>query len=225
MSTADLDDAARSAPRTPRRASADRFIPSSISRDRLVLSRHPDRLTRREKLARTLSSGPDPFGANVPRTPIRHRAGSSPASFGRGTSTVNGRRTSLNAPPSRRLSQGAVWGIGGATAVIGDSVAGVPDGRGRLLASGTNASLYSSNFLRRRDSNGELDVHERRLAIALELDTASRVLSYNGPAISPDSGYGSSTPSPPQIGAAARAWRDGQWNLHEALSSEIQEAF
>jgi hypothetical protein len=88
----------------------------------------------------------------------------------------------------------------------------VPDGRGRLLASGTNASLFSSNFLRRRDSNGELDIHERRLAMALEIDTASRVLSYADSPTSSDSGYHSAATTTPTTPAAlARLWRDGQW--------------
>jgi hypothetical protein len=154
----------------------------------------------------------------VPRTPVRHRAGSSPASIGRGSSTTTTRRSSLTAPGRRRMSQGAVWGIGGGSAATGNSVAGIPDGRGRLLASGTNASLFSSNFLTHQDSNSELDVHERRLAVALELDTASRVLNYQG---SPDSGYGSASPVRTSTPATPieRAWRDGQWEQHAPTTS------
>jgi hypothetical protein len=177
----------------------------------LVLGRHPERLTPREKLSRTLSSGPDPFGSAVPWTPVRRRAGSSPPSHGRG-STLNGIRRSLSTSPSdRRLTQGAVWGIGGGTAAIGESVAGVPNGRGGLLASGTNAPLYSSNFLTRRDSTAELDTHERRIAMALELDTASRVLRYSTPPLTPDSGYASSPERTQPVTPLQRIWRDNQW--------------
>lgn len=219
MSTAP-SDGSPSTPRTPRRISGggrDRFIPSTASKDGLLLNKHPDRLSPREKLARTQSYGPDPFSSHVPRTPVRHRAGSSPASIGRGLSTTTTRRSSLTSP-GRRMSQGAVWGIGGASASAGDSVAGIPDGRGRLLASGTNASLFSSNFLSHRDSNNELDVHERRLAVALELDTASRVLGYQG---SPDSGYGSASPTRTSAPTTPleRAWRDGQWAQHTPTTS------
>ena len=212
-----------SPPRTPRRASAvgDRFIPSSTSRDRLVLNRHPHRLTPREKLTRTLSAGPDPFTTQIPRTPVRHRAGSSPASIGRGTRSNSSPQSSTSPLSIHRLSQSGVWGIGGGSAAVGDSVAGVPNGRGRLLASGTNASLFSSNFLSRRNSNSELDNHERRLAIALELDTASRIFTYAQPSSPADSGYGSASPTrtPGQSATAPRSWRDGQWDKHRMITS------
>jgi hypothetical protein len=210
MSSAPTDNISRSTPRTRRRGSADRFIPSSTSRDSLVLGRHPERLTPREKFRRTLSAGPDPFNTNAPRTPIRHRAGSSPPRIGRGIGTRSVRHSSLTSPNGRRMSQGAVWGIGGGAAAQGDSVAGVPDGRGRILASGTNAPLFSSDFLSRRDASAEADGHERRLAMALGLDTASRVFTYSSPPNSPDPGYGSAneSPSPPGL---RRVWRDNQW--------------
>lgn len=227
MSTATLDHVSRSPPKTPRRASfgADRFIPSSLSRNSLILGRHPDRLTPREKLTRTQSAGPDAFTAHVPRTPVRHRAGSSPASFGRGSGSPSSqlRRTSLGSPSSRRQSHTSVWDIGGGAHSVGDSVAGVPNGRGALLASGTNAHLFSSEFLRRRDTNGELDVHERRLAVALGLDTASRVFTYsNTPPLTPDAGFGTPVtpfPATPGAGTSPRKWRDGQWDRDQFLTS------
>ena len=223
MSTSPSESASRTSPRTPRRVSGDRFIPSSTSRDHVVLNRHPNRLTPREKLTRTLSAGPDPFSVHVPRTPIRHRAGSSPASIGRALGSNVSRSTSISPPSVRRLSHGGVWAIGGGSAAIGDSVAGIPDGRGRLLASGTNASLFSSNFLSRRDSNSELDVHERRLAMALELDTASRVFTYAYPASPADSGYDSSQSpfGPATPTSAPRTWRDGQWDKQKLMTSWI----
>jgi len=212
-------------PRTPRRNSADRFIPSSTNRESLVLGRHPDRLTRPEKLARTLSAGPDPFSPNVPRTPVARRVGSSPPTAGGSSSRTspptNLRRSSLTSPGPRRSSRGSVWEIGGAP-VLGDSVAGVSNGRGGLLASGTNAPLYSSNFLSRRDSAAELDVHERRIAMALELDTASRVFQYSstpGTPTTPDSGYGSSPERRTPMSLMQRVWKDSQWEKPGAATS------
>jgi hypothetical protein len=229
MSSAAIDNVSFHTPRTPRRVSADRFIPSSTSRTSLVLGRHPERLTPRERFHRTNSAGPDPFNANVPHTPIRHRAGSSPPSIGRGISTTAVRHSSLTSPNGRRMSQGAVWGIGGGSATLGDSVAGVSDGRGRLLGSGTNAPLFSSNFLSRRDSSAELDVHERRLAMALELDTASRVFTYSTAQSSPvDFGYssapslvGPSSSSSPLV-LMQRVWRDGQWEKSRSVTCAKQ---
>jgi hypothetical protein len=165
---------------TPRRNqdTPDRFIPSrdtqnNSPRESLLLSRSPDRLSASERLLRSNSAGPDPFSATV-SSPVRRPRNISPISP---TNNVfSGRRSSLS-PWNRSISLGAVWQVGG-SAALGDSVAGVSDGRGGLMASGTNAPLYSSNFLSHIDSSAELDAHERRLALALELDTAARTFQY-----------------------------------------------
>jgi hypothetical protein len=45
------------------------------------------------------------------------------------------------------------------------------------MASGTNAPLHSANFLSRADPARERDAHERRLALALDVDTSARIMA------------------------------------------------
>jgi meiosis-specific APC/C activator protein AMA1 len=66
---------------------------------------------------------------------------------------------------------GTVWRVGGLA-----PVSGVPDGRGGLLGSGTNAPLYTTTFTIRPKAEESMDRHESRLAAALDIDRVSRVL-------------------------------------------------
>lgn len=80
------------------------------------------------------------------------------------------------------MSIGTVWTVGGLAPVS----TGVPSGRGGLLASGTNAPLYTTTFSAARlNANEDLEKHEGRLAEALELDRVSRVLEFRDPSASP----------------------------------------
>ena len=81
-------------------------------------------------------------------------------------------------------------------------MAGVPDGRGGFLGSGTNAPMYTSQFLQGDSPDQDLERHERRLAAALDIDQASRILA--SPA-SPDSFSSHSTSR-----GTKRKWIDGQ---------------
>jgi hypothetical protein len=64
--------------------------------------------------------------------------------------------------------------------------AAVSDGRGGHLTSGTNAPLYSGGFTDIRPKEKEqVELHERRLAGALDLDRVSRVLEFRDPSTSP----------------------------------------
>lgn len=70
-----------------------------------------------------------------------------------------------------------MWAVGGLAPVV----SGVPDGRGRVLGSGTNARLYTTSFaIPRPMSVVDLAVerHEGRLSQALELDRVSRVFDF-----------------------------------------------
>ena len=50
----------------------------------------------------------------------------------------------------RQISAGAIWNVGG-SAVVQGSVAAIPNGRGGLLASGTNAPLFTASFFNKTD--------------------------------------------------------------------------
>jgi hypothetical protein len=75
-----------------------------------------------------------------------------------------------------------------------------------MLGSGTNAPLYKSAFLNRADPEAQLEVYERRLALALDVDQTDRILAH------------SSSPSPQRMfqndagtSQADHVWRDGAW--------------
>jgi hypothetical protein len=202
----------------------DRFIAarraSQSPRESFQISKPADKLVGSERVLRTNSGAPDPFGRNVPRTPprttTRPRPSPSPPRTGSsGPHNVLGVRRAPVTSVGRQISNGAVWNVGGAGA-LGDSVAGVSDGQNGLLASGTNAPLYSSKFLARIDLTSELEIHERRLALALDLDPSSRILTHqtldssqqisptnSNSSLSPDQGY--------RNAARSRVWMNNEW--------------
>lgn len=80
------------------------------------------------------------------------------------------------------MSVGTVWTVGG----LAPFSTGVPNGRGGLLSSGTNAPLYTTPFSNARPkAQEEMEKHEGRLAEALEIDRSTRVLEFRDPTISP----------------------------------------
>jgi hypothetical protein len=193
-------------PTTP--TNPDRFIPTraadlQTARESFLLSKSPDRLSPPEKLARNNGFGPDPFSNSIPTPPRTPRASRDPA-----LAINNLRRGTLTSGP-RQISNGAVWNVGGAAA-LGDSVTGVSNGRGGMLASGTNAPLYTSNFLSRTESSAEVEMYERRLAAALELDVSARTFHFTGRNTTSTTSPCSDLNSSPTT-SLARMWQDGTW--------------
>jgi hypothetical protein len=208
---------------TPNRR-PDRFIAarttSQSPRESFEISRPADKLVGSERVLRSNSGTSDPFSRHVPRNPLRNT--------GRPRSLASPPRTGSNGPHNvlgvgrapvtsvnRQVSNGAVWHVGGAGA-LGESVAGVANGHNGLLASGTNAPLYSSKFLARIDSSSELEVHERRLALALDLDPSSRILSHlasdSSQQISPTkSDSPSSLDQRSHKNVKSRVWKNNEW--------------
>lgn len=105
---------------------------------------------------------------------------------------------------TRQISTGAVWNVGGPSAVS-DTVVGVSTGRGGMLGTGTSAPLYTSSFLDRADPEAELEAYEQRLALALGVDQRSRVLQHS-PALDSRIEIDTCTPSP-----GKHRWRDNAW--------------
>jgi hypothetical protein len=210
---------------TPNRR-PDRFIAahrtSQSPRESFQISKSPDTLVGSERVLRTNAGATDPFSRNVPRTPPRTtsrprpRPPLSPSRTGStGPHNVLGIGRATVAGVNRQISNGAVWSVGGAGA-LSDSVAGVPNGQNGLLASGTNAPLYSSKFLARIDSSSELEIHERRLALALDLDLSSRILTHQAPCSSQHlTPTKSVSPSSPDRGSCnatgSRVWMNNEW--------------
>jgi meiosis-specific APC/C activator protein AMA1 len=90
-------------------------------------------------------------------------------------------------------------------------VSGVPDGRGGLLGSGTNAPLYTTTFSARPKAEEDLAQHEHRLAEALGLDRVARVLEFRA-----DSSKRPNSTSKRDI---KTVWMGTEWITHEAQHS------
>lgn len=205
----------RHSPHTP-----DRFIssrrPPNPTRESFELNKPAERSIIENSAERMGNARVDPFGARVRRSvrlndELRHLRETHTVLTGR--ANLNRRRTnpSLRRGPltlwNREVSAGAVWNVGGSS-IVNDTVVGVPNGRGGLLGSGTNAPLYTSMFLSRPDPEATLEVYEQRLALALDIDQIDRILDHSTPT-SPLTATPSSTPSPTR--GSAHVWRDSAW--------------
>ncbi|KAH8708647.1 WD40-repeat-containing domain protein [Phaeosphaeriaceae sp. PMI808] len=205
---------------SPRRSQfcrADRYIarrrPHAITRESFELNK-PTKCLEIDRIGIGSSSNRDPFGRALHRSgrfneelhglreahsTIARRAGAQ-----RRNANLSHRRNSFTFG-TRQISAGAVWTVGGSSAVSG-TVIGVPTGRGGMLGSGTNAPLYTSSFLNRADPEAELEAYECRLALALDVDQSNRILQYSATACTPQSATCRSTAPYPK-----HTWRDGAW--------------
>ncbi|KAL9620678.1 MAG: hypothetical protein Q9160_004814 [Pyrenula sp. 1 TL-2023] len=114
----------------------------------------------------------------------------------------------------RQISAGGVWNVGGRMAAESGPLPGVPDGSGRLLSSGSNAPMYTAQFLDRKTSDEDLERHENRLAVALDIDPANRILSVRSS--SPRPGLNTKG-SHPLVGNTPFIWRDNVWTREQEL--------
>ncbi|KAL3479857.1 WD40-repeat-containing domain protein [Aspergillus californicus] len=169
-------------------ASPDRFIPQRDLVDSpstpYRIGRDPQELSPEEKLFRRRSPREDPF------TPKKARRSKSATKSTRilnphhgphlvNDSTVSARTGSPGTrDSSRRVSNGAVWAVGGTSAALGRRSTVALNGYRGLLASGTTAPMYMAKFLPQvRSSAEDRAAYESRIAFALDLDTAGRVLN------------------------------------------------
>ena len=169
--------------------SSDRYIPqrpdfnncSAIFR----VGKATKDLSDMEKVTRSHEASPDPFSAYVPRiVPLNH---SRPKLLN--PTLMQQRRVSPSGigmlglhqdaqTSQRQLSAGTVWNVGGPCPTT-DSRIGVPNGRGGILKSGTNAPLYGNLFASLADATSINDAYERRIAVAAEVNQLSRVVLAN----------------------------------------------
>ena len=102
----------------------------------------------------------------------------------------------------RHVSDG-FWTVGGRVSFQLGQLQGVPSGSGGLLASGTIAPLHTASFLDQPTKDDRVMAHERRLALALDIDLASRILLQ-----STTTEAEVVTPSPERN---PFSWRNGAW--------------
>ncbi|EEH20868.1 hypothetical protein PABG_03099 [Paracoccidioides brasiliensis Pb03] len=173
-------------------SSPDRFLPirephtSEVSPFRL--NKNPRLLSPGEKLLRRQDPRADPF---APYQPRRRVVGSrSSRSLDRrdtphhlprhvsDTSVYARNDRSAGSRNQRQISAGAVWSVGGTFAATGSAPVGVQDGHGGLLSTGSSAPMYVANFLDKDTHAQHLKRHEARLAAALDIDQATKVLNF-----------------------------------------------
>ena len=210
-------------PRQTQTSTPDRFIacrrPPTITRESFELNSPAERRNKEENTNRSTRTGADAFSRRLRRSgrmneELRGLREAHSVISGRANASrrnVNFRQTPLPLG-TRQISAGAIWNVGGPSAVS-DTVIAVSTGRGRMLGSGTNAPLYKSAFLNRADPDAELEAYERRLALALDIDPTDRILQHSS---SPAS---ASSPHSGPASQAKHVWRDGAWIRDGVVSS------
>lgn len=202
------------------------FYPSPVSPDRFIpkrdfdespstpyrVNKHPQQLSPRERLLRCRLLGEDPFlptpqiqrsPAQVPR-PTRprqrpvHRPGLvSDLTF-----------MSPNRPNDflRQVSSGGIWGVGGTSAMLGTSVPAT-NGGPTLLGRRPTAPNFVARFLPKNTKADEQKKHESRIALALDIDPANRLVDICGTHMERAPG----PTSPDYERFAPFVWNDSSW--------------
>lgn len=96
-------------------------------------------------------------------------------------SDVNYAPTNRHQTRPRFVSLGGIWSVGGRIAAVPTQLHGVDLGSGELLASGTTAPFITAAFADNTVENDRGKEHEARLAFALNIDRARRVLPVSPP--------------------------------------------
>ncbi|KAK4118696.1 WD40 repeat-like protein [Parathielavia appendiculata] len=176
----------RSQQRAPNTASVrrlDRFIPArplgTEASERFKTGKAPHELTSTERLLRHSGATEDAF---VYRRRVVTPFGFRPRSISRGE-TAASRNTVGNVlgPLDQNSIDGNETQVDANIAwTVGLGGTAVNNGRGQLVRSGTNARLFRTTFpTAKPKTDEELEKHKARLAAALGLDRAHRVLEVN----------------------------------------------
>ena len=113
--------------------------------------------------------------------------------------------------PARQLSWGGFWTVGGRAAVQLSQLHAIEAGYG-MLASGTNAPIHTPTFLDHPTRDAQIKAHESRLALAMDIDQASRILQYSSP-----NGLEAQTP---QTSATGLKWQNNTWTRERLPNSK-----
>lgn len=191
--------------------------------DRFIASRRPPAVTREsfefnktterpdiDQIHRGGRGTTDPFSRRLPRSgrldnELRGLREAHSVLLGRIGSRRRNAHLILRRSGARQISAGAVWNVGGPSAVR-DTVVGVSTGRGGIMGTGTNAPLYTSTFLKRADPEAELEAYEHRLALAFDVEQTDRILQHSPPHVA--SSYAQR--ADPDL-HTTHTWRDCAW--------------
>ena len=213
----------------------DRFIPTRRSTDETAksfrLSKPPQDLTKNERLLRQNAASPDPFLARPNRRTglissghvLDHTRHLNRLQSGvRGSGDGLGLQRASIGLQTRHVSAGSVWNLGGQCPIERGPMSAIPDGRGGLLGSGTNAPIFTSQFFSSETEDEMLERFSGRLAAALDIDQTSRTLHMN---LSSERGRSTSC----RLTSARRdcsnfdsrtRWKDNQWISDRDTSRE-----
>ncbi|OQE96518.1 hypothetical protein PENNAL_c0001G03673 [Penicillium nalgiovense] len=148
------------------------------------VAKHPQRLSPQERLLRRLPPGDDPFLSSIPRRRYAANRPQQPTRLHqiphqRPRLVTEGNITDDNATHEslRHVSSGAVWNVGGASAVLGSSPNAAPNNTPTTSTNGSStAPVFVARFLPRKPKYSEQEIHESRLALALGIDPTTRQL-------------------------------------------------
>ncbi|KAJ5823148.1 hypothetical protein N7447_005488 [Penicillium robsamsonii] len=203
--------------------SPDRFIPKrdfvEPTSTTFRVAKHPQRLSPQERLLRRLPPGDYPF---LPSTLHRTYTASGLQQPTR-LQQIPHQRPRLVTEPNitgnnvahgslRQVSSGAVWNVGGASAVLGSSVIAAPDDTPITSINGSStAPIFVAQLLPKRPKHSEQEIHESRLALALGIDPTTKQLGtclrYLDAPLSPA--------SPDFERLSPFVWKDSAWKKVE----------
>lgn len=213
---------------------ADRFIPprqfSNPPSNPFHVTKVPRQLTPAERLRRRCPSDVDPFMPSRPR----RSGGVSRTQMQAievahiGPHLINGQMVTAsrghNGPidPPRQVSAGAVWNVGGASAaVLGGPYAQVSGAYDGVLGSGVTAPMYVPKFMMKELSvTDDRDQHESRVALALNIDRAARLLGTCAPSSALHSARWSSCRNYER--PCPFPWRDTAWKKDERTPGKFK---
>lgn len=205
--------------------SPDRFIsqrPRLNATPSFRLSNPPSKLRGRELYHRKMDATTDPFRSLSEGRSQQERRRTTNHSYGLRTpiytpSFVHGEDAGpVNLDPRRgpnplrHPSWTGFWNIGADGTAHFGQLRGIPTGDGRRLASGTNAPMHTTDFLDDPTPDQLLQSQQSRLALAMDIDLAARLLNASIQA------KAAATAEVPQM-----AWRDGSWMRHYSQKGEL----
>lgn len=118
----------------------------------------------------------------------------------------------------RQPSHGTVWSVGGPI----PSVGAVNDGHGRFIHSGTNARLFPTLYAGRASrSEDDDETHESRLACALDIDQARRIIATEIPETPGPPPPIAAVPQRPSSRDGLTIWNGVQWENTRSLKGSL----
>ncbi|KAJ5880314.1 uncharacterized protein N7473_011367 [Penicillium subrubescens] len=202
-------------------ASPDRFIPKREfglhSATSYRVNKHHYQLSPQERITRRRLPGEDPFlpAAHQSSTFARQRpTPTRPLQRPHRPHLVADWAALADAAPNefhRRISAGAVWNVGGTAAVLGQPPETVSNDPRSVSGRDAGSTAFVARFLPKISRHDDLNKHESRLALALDIDPTTRLL---GTCIARQE-KSPSPASPDYERYSPYVWKDSAWKKVE----------